>query len=919
MYDVTDWPLVGRQRQLEVVDHLVDRLVAGHGSVLWLEAQAGAGKSFLLSRLAERYTDRADTRVAIARAGTATPYAIALELNQVSVRELAGESGSARSFFEAGVTRAADVLAIETLVQRSEQSSRGRPAIWMVDDAHLADAGSLAWIEAIAALDQPPMLLIVATRPPAAGGSLAELSLRIRPAVTELGLGGLGSGEQRQLCAARFGHSPGPRLASVLAETDGSPLLLSAVLENLDLTDVIVADDMIEITDALAERMRVQVPDAVRAHLASVVAGDTLVAAAAALAGSTFRVVDVASVLGVPLAQAIEVITRLERAGVVTATGEHRFRHDHYRLAAIGGVSTPVQQSLHAAYATTYIERGEPALRVVDHLVASGAVGAQAAEWMTRAADDLVRFDPSSALRVADQAAASSPGEPSRRLTTVRARALAAVGRTAEGEALARALLVGATADEEAALRRDLAMASFQQGRAADTVVEMERAVALATSERGRARLRAESAFAYLLAADFATARQVARAGSADGDRLGDLVTVLAAEMVGALVALYQLDLDEAERLADRLERLSELPEASEATVYQPWFAAAMVRTLSGDFEHARRLNATGRQRSAQTGYLWMVPAYDAMDALVALESGDLADVEAIAAGALGWGIEDAFGASLWCRGFAARAAASRGDRVAAAAHIAAGEELLRPGQAQLGWDHLAIAKARLAVLAGEHDRAVAELAPIADAFEAFGIDSPTQDVAVELVRAAALGGDAVTAGRYSEVLVGFAARAGRRAWQVDADYACGLAAGDAGAVQLAAERLGLAGRALDAAVATADAALLADRAGRRSEARRMALPAVDELRRLGAEAEAVRLVHLAGRRGRPPSPKGFGRLSSSERQVVELVAEGLTNSQIAERLFVSRRTVESHVSAVYRKLGTSNRVEIARMIAQRS
>ena len=58
------------------------------------------------------------------------------------------------------------------------------------------------------------------------------------------------------------------------------------------------------------------------------------------------------------------------------------------------------------------------------------------------------------------------------------------------------------------------------------------------------------------------------------------------------------------------------------------------------------------------------------------------------------------------------------------------------------------------------------------------------------------------------------------------------------------------------------------------------------------------------------------GALTKSERTVALLLAEGLTNAQIADRLFISRRTVESHVSATYRKLGVDNRVELARRVA---
>ncbi|MFC7025453.1 LuxR C-terminal-related transcriptional regulator, partial [Promicromonospora thailandica] len=73
----------------------------------------------------------------------------------------------------------------------------------------------------------------------------------------------------------------------------------------------------------------------------------------------------------------------------------------------------------------------------------------------------------------------------------------------------------------------------------------------------------------------------------------------------------------------------------------------------------------------------------------------------------------------------------------------------------------------------------------------------------------------------------------------------------------------------------------------------------------------------LAARAGGPspagaPSAAGADALTARERQVLDLVAEGLTNGQIAERLFISAKTVSVHVSAILRKLGVATRTEAA-------
>ena len=51
--------------------------------------------------------------------------------------------------------------------------------------------------------------------------------------------------------------------------------------------------------------------------------------------------------------------------------------------------------------------------------------------------------------------------------------------------------------------------------------------------------------------------------------------------------------------------------------------------------------------------------------------------------------------------------------------------------------------------------------------------------------------------------------------------------------------------------------------------------------------------------------------LSTREIEIIELVAEGLTNQEIAERLTISKRTVDNHVSNVFTKTGSKNRVAL--------
>jgi DNA-binding NarL/FixJ family response regulator len=74
--------------------------------------------------------------------------------------------------------------------------------------------------------------------------------------------------------------------------------------------------------------------------------------------------------------------------------------------------------------------------------------------------------------------------------------------------------------------------------------------------------------------------------------------------------------------------------------------------------------------------------------------------------------------------------------------------------------------------------------------------------------------------------------------------------------------------------------------------------------------ARAVAALRAAG--GRVRATRHTAVLSPSELAVAELVAQGLSNPEIAERLFISRRTVETHISRMFGKLGLSSRVELA-------
>ncbi|MFD4628725.1 ATP-binding protein [Streptomyces sp. NPDC058284] len=112
-------------------------------------------------------------------------------------------------------------------------------------------------------------------------------------------------------------------------------------------------------------------------------------------------------------------------------------------------------------------------------------------------------------------------------------------------------------------------------------------------------------------------------------------------------------------------------------------------------------------------------------------------------------------------------------------------------------------------------------------------------------------------------------------------------------------------------------------RQGRRSEARRLLERALATFERLGAAGWAARVaaeLHAAGGTEVRPERAPLQRLTPQELQVALVVGRGLTNHEVAERLFLSVKTVEFHLSNIYRKLdGVHRRAQLVRLLAQAS
>ena len=142
----------------------------------------------------------------------------------------------------------------------------------------------------------------------------------------------------------------------------------------------------------------------------------------------------------------------------------------------------------------------------------------------------------------------------------------------------------------------------------------------------------------------------------------------------------------------------------------------------------------------------------------------------------------------------------------------------------------------------------------------------------------------------------------------------------DQKALAEAIELLAGCGAALEHARALIDLGSAIRRGGERVQARETLTEGADLAHRCGATAlvdHALEELRLAGARPRRITQTGRDALTPAELRVVELAAEGQTNKQIAQALFVTLRTVEMHLSNSYRKLGIESRSQLAAALAE--
>jgi ATP/maltotriose-dependent transcriptional regulator MalT len=335
---------------------------------------------------------------------------------------------------------------------------------------------------------------------------------------------------------------------------------------------------------------------------------------------------------------------------------------------------------------------------------------------------------------------------------------------------------------------------------------------------------------------------------------------------------------------------------------------ALLVLIWTGEFEVAGRICDTVLADARRRGSMSMVAHASCLHSMLMRRLGRLEEAAADARLALDFKLATspplavAWAAAL---GVEALTRLGRLDEADAMAGLAAGRE---PPE---GWIHtLTFRQARGALRVAQHrpDEALADLLAAGEGWQALGVTNPAvaswRTAAVVAYRAlgqhdeaAALAGEQLALARKagSPVTLGIALR-------VHGDLAEAIGVLEPGPARY------------ELALALAERGASLRRSGQRTQARPPLLRALDLAERTGAAglaAEAKRELLAAGARPRRTALTGPDALTAGERRVAALAADGASNRQIAEHLFITQATVETHLRHAFRKLNITSRAEL--------
>src|SRR4051812_39889775 len=952
--------LVGRDAELQRIERLLDGLGRRSAAVLALVGEPGIGKTRLLAELETRAT----AREYLVLAGRATeferelPFAVVVDaldrrLAELDPRRLealgpARLAELARVFPALGDMEGAEVRGLEgeryeahrAVGALLERLAAPRPAVLILDDLHWADDASLELVSYL--LRRPPrapLLVALAHRPGQAAPALvAALDRAVGEGICErIALEPLGAREARQLLGAGVDER---RAEQLQRETGGNPFYLRQLART-----GAAAPAPARSTPGNGE-LPPPVLAAIGHEVGQLVGPARALLEAAAVAGDPFELDVAGPVAELAEVEALAALDALVAHELVRATELPRrftFRHPIVRRAVYESLPPGRRIAAHRRAADALREIGAPAAVRAHHLAPSAAHGDELAlAVFTEAATGAGTRAPAAAAYWRDAGLRLLGPEDARRLALLGplATALAATGRLDEARARlleALELLPSGTAVLRAALVAVLAAVEPLLGKHEHATARLRAGLAEISDLRSpeACALQVEVAWDGLYALDWGQMRAFGGRALETAHALGDGVLVAAAGAVTAFGELCERDVAAARHHCDEAAAALDATGDGElaarpGSAYMLGWTEHFLERYEDAIRHLDRgiaiSRATGQGQFFLPMTLGKAMALCAIGRLV--EAGELAEsaVEAARLAAndqlLAW--------ALWERCWAAALAGDLDTALPAgteSVRLAGGLEfnvLTRAG-------HLAYGYALLE--AGEPDGALEQLR--LGGADRPGFEPASQCLWYEQLAAAELG-----RGERSEA-EHWARRANDCAAGLDLAFADAmslratarvrLAAGDASAAAQAALE---AAAAAERGAAPVQAALARELAGLALAAGGDPAAGAAELDRALAQLEACgagrrrdrvarelrRLGRRVPRRGRRGSASGTGplaALSDREREVAELVAAGGTNREIAAELFLSKRTVDTHLAHVFEKLGVSSRAAVAAVVAR--
>jgi DNA-binding NarL/FixJ family response regulator len=928
---------------------LVEAVRGGAAGVLQLAGDPGIGKSRLL----------AETGQVAAQAGLAVITGSASQFE----REVPFAVFS-RLFDWAHVVPGADADGSQPDVERfrfyrevrDRVAARAGGVALLIDDLHWADRGSLELLQhLIRHPPSTPLLIAAAYRPRQLSARAAEVFIGANPerldleplGVSEIGtLAGIGAAEAKGLHAASGGN---PFYALALT---GTPYPTEPI------------------HPTATDRIPPAVSAAVHAELAAVPDDDLAVLRAAAVAGDPFDPALVAALVERPFAVVLDTLDRLAERDLVRAEpsepGRLRLRHPLLRSIVYHDIRPGQRLTLHARAAAALAERGEHVVTRAPHLARAAQPGdTAAANALVGAARQIMPTAPDTAARwlrralalIPEGAAPADPDNPSDpaedrwRLMLLLADAEVSSGRVDSGRAALQELLdlLPPTATElrlEAVMRS--AFADRLLGRYVQATALLAGALAQAGEDDATVLLAVEAVTCSLLRCSTDSTAYAERAIAAAAI-VGKPELAAAASIVAAMNGAFHGDSEDAlARLTAAAPILDGAHDEALFRLMDPleqlaWTELLLERTAEAIGHFDRGLDISRRHGQVHiTPYLLigrclalsrrgLVDA--ALDCAVdADEAARLIGSDTMQAMALAMRAT----ALLWRDGpdaalVVAEGAVRRNDRTRYDWWASVARRVLARAQIQVGNP----AAARHTLLGGSADLELAEVEACAH---------PMWLAALAEIDSAL--GDAGSAARWlarAHEAADALGLPGQRAYVAVSGARLATAAGDTGrALELATAAVAgfeLVSQPLDAAAARLSAAGALARLGRWPDAIYQLAEARTAAERGGATWFLQQVTgmqrQIASAAGRfqpaaeqPATPVGPGpvtgpppelvrppELTAREWEIARLVGEGLSNGQIAIRLHVTPKTVEAHLTRVYRKLGVRSRSGLARAV----